>query len=192
MVITLILALVLVAVFFAGDAFLRPAGTARSLAPRESDRGSTRRLVQAFLVCIVILLVSPFLNSFSLGSLTGAGWVGWMGLFLMVLGLGLRAWSTRVLGSAYTRTLQTQGEQRLVESGPYRWVRHPGYTGTLLVWIGAGVAAQNSIATAAITLVVTTAYVHRIRIEEAMLAEKFGQAYRDYTRRTRRLLPFLY
>ena len=50
------------------------------------------------------------------------------GLALEATGLALRAWSMRTLGTSYTRTLRTEGEQHVVDSGPYRLIRHPGRT----------------------------------------------------------------
>jgi protein-S-isoprenylcysteine O-methyltransferase len=71
-------------------------------------------------------------------------------------------------------------------------VRHPGYSGSLLVWIGAGMAVSNWIALTLVTLVCLIAYIYRIRSEEAMLVARFGQEYEEYRRRTKRLIPYLY
>src|SRR5258708_1479204 len=58
----------------------------------------------------------------------------------MIIGLTLRVWAAQVLGRFYTRTLRTTDKQRIVQSGPYHLIRHPGYLGTILIWIGAGLA----------------------------------------------------
>ena len=56
------------------------------------------------------------------------------GVVLQLTGIGIRAWSMRTLGRAYTRTLRTEGGQPVIDDGPYRLVRHPGYLGSLLIW----------------------------------------------------------
>ena len=97
-----------------------------------------------------------------------------------------------MLGAFYTRTLRTSAEQRLIEDGPYRLVRNPGYLGDLLLWLGAGFAAANWIVLAIIIFPMLRVYRSRIKAEEAMLADAFPQEYSGYARRTWRLIPFLY
>jgi protein-S-isoprenylcysteine O-methyltransferase Ste14 len=65
------------------------------------------------------------------------GQAAWAGVGLCLLGLVVRALGMLTLGGSYARTLRTSSDQRLVTSGPYRWVRHPGYTGSIAVWVGA-------------------------------------------------------
>jgi protein-S-isoprenylcysteine O-methyltransferase Ste14 len=78
-----------------------------------------------------------------------------------------------------------------VEEGPYRLVRHPGYLGVLLLWLGAGLASANLLVAGLITVSMGRAYSRRIRSEEAMLTDTFGEDYVAYTRRTRRLIPWV-
>jgi protein-S-isoprenylcysteine O-methyltransferase Ste14 len=187
-----ITAYLLVFIYLFSDARLRSGKEAGSLAVTATDRQSTLRLVQAFGVSMALLLLAPLFNYFHFGG-AAAGWFpGWFGVLLMVLGIGLRAWSTRVLGRFYTRTLLIDAGQRVVQEGPYRFVRHPGYSGSLLVWIGAGLAVSNWIAFTLVTLVCLIAYIYRIRSEETMLVARFGQEYEEYRRCTKRLIPFLY
>jgi protein-S-isoprenylcysteine O-methyltransferase Ste14 len=69
--------------------------------------------------------------------------VGWVGVALMVGGLALRWWASAVLGGFYTSTLRLAKGQQIINEGPYRLVRHPGYAGVLVPWVGAGLASQN-------------------------------------------------
>jgi protein-S-isoprenylcysteine O-methyltransferase Ste14 len=114
------------------------------------------------------------------------------GLVLCVAALALGLAARRSLGPAYSPHSTASPGQSLVTRGPYRWVRHPLYAAALLwaagwplilssVW-GAGVAAG----------LVTPAVLLRIRVEEALLLEKHGQAFAEYQHRSWRLLPFLY
>lgn len=182
----------LVLVYLVTDARLRSGEKARSLVSGETDQKSTRGLVLALVVSILFLLLAPLFNYLRLGR-AGAGWLpGWFGVGIMVLGIVLRAWSTRVLGRFYTRTLLITPDHRVVQEGPYKVVRHPGYTGSLLVWVGAGLAASNWIVFLMVTLVSFIAYIYRIQSEEAMLVAEFGGEYEEYIRRTKRLIPYVY
>ncbi len=113
-----------------------------------------------------------------------------IGLILMIAGLALRWYSIWVLGTSFTCNVATRPGQQVVESGPYRWVRHPSYTGGLLTVLGVLVCCLNWASLAALILV-AAGYANRIRVEERALAADLGSAYRDYMRRTRRLIPFL-
>jgi len=80
----------------------------------------------------------------------------------------------------------------VVTSGPYRWVRHPGYAGVLVMWIGFGAALGSVPALAVTTVPNVVAYLRRIDAEEAMLVDVLGDAYRSYQRSSWRLVPGLY
>jgi protein-S-isoprenylcysteine O-methyltransferase len=98
----------------------------------------------------------------------------------------------RTLGSSYTRTLRTASDQGLVTGGPYRWVRHPGYAGSIAVWVGAALAFHSWLAAVIAAVLMLLAYGWRIRSEERMLVDHFGDAYRDYATQTSRLIPGVY
>jgi protein-S-isoprenylcysteine O-methyltransferase Ste14 len=112
------------------------------------------------------------------------------GLVLMLAGMGLRWYSIRVLGASFTCEVSTRPGQVVVESGPYRWVRHPSYTGGLVTLLGVLVCCVNWASLPAL-IVAFAGYAYRIRIEEEALARELGSPYRDYMRRTRRLIPFV-
>jgi protein-S-isoprenylcysteine O-methyltransferase Ste14 len=80
----------------------------------------------------------------------------------------------------------------VVDQGPYRLVRHPGYLGILALFVGAGSATGSWIAAGVITLLISAAYVYRIRMEETMLTTALGEPYRAYMAHTKRLIPFIY
>jgi protein-S-isoprenylcysteine O-methyltransferase Ste14 len=113
-----------------------------------------------------------------------------LGLVLMLAGMALRWYSIRVLGTSFTCEVSTRPGQEVIESGPYRWVRHPSYTGGLVTVLGVLVSCVNWASFAAL-LVVLAGYAYRIRIEERALSRDLGPPYREYMRRTKRLIPFL-
>ena len=112
------------------------------------------------------------------------------GLVLMLTGMALRWYSVWVLGASFTVDVATRPGQAVVESGPYRWIRHPSYTGGLLTLVGVLVCCCNPVSLVAIVIALA-GYVYRIRIEEEALATDLGAPYRDYMRRTKRLIPFV-
>ncbi|HEY8815863.1 MAG TPA: isoprenylcysteine carboxylmethyltransferase family protein [Candidatus Dormibacteraeota bacterium] len=112
------------------------------------------------------------------------------GLILMIAGMALRWYSIRVLGASFTMDVATRPSQAVVQSGPYRRIRHPSYTGALLTLLGILVCCVNFASLAALALALA-GYALRIRVEERALATQLGSPYRDYMRRTKRLIPFL-
>lgn len=96
------------------------------------------------------------------------------------------------LAASYTRTLRVGARQRLVVAGPYRLIRHPGYLGTLLLWLGAALTTGNGLTAATMAVALGRAYRTRMAAEEAMLGEAFADDYQFYAARTRRLVPFVY
>jgi protein-S-isoprenylcysteine O-methyltransferase Ste14 len=113
-----------------------------------------------------------------------------MGIALMLFGMALRWYSIRVLGKSFTYTVATRQDQKVVEAGPYRWVRHPSYTGALLTILGMLLCMTNPLAFLGIVPPLI-GYAYRIRVEERALVENLGEPYRSYMKRTRRLVPYL-
>ncbi len=113
-----------------------------------------------------------------------------LGLMLMVLGMALRWYSIRVLGRAFTYVVATQPDQMVIEAGPYRWIRHPSYTGGLLTILGILLCCTNPLSLLGLVPPLI-GYGYRIHIEEEALLQNLGDSYRAYMRRTRRLIPFL-
>ena len=177
--------------FFVVDSRLRQGQAARSFEAGEHDRRSTAFIGAAWGLGVVSLLLAPLLSARGIGSAIPR-WLAWVGLLLAAGGLALRVWAPHQLGRFYTRTLRTDERQTVVDEGPYRVIRHPGYAGVLALWIGAGLAVGNLPIAVAITVVMLAAYAYRIQAEERMLVATLGQPYRDYQGRTWRLLPFIY
>lgn len=113
------------------------------------------------------------------------------GLAMMAIGLSLRLWARRTIGRSFTYDLKIRPDQRLSTDGPYRHIRHPGYTGDLLFHFGIAVAF-HSLYGFAILLLLIPCFVYRMGIEEKMLTARFGDTYRRYMQRTKRLVPFFY
>lgn len=115
--------------------------------------------------------------------------VAWAGVILGVCGIALRLWSVLTLRERYTRTLRVDDEQSIERGGPYRFVRHPGYLGSLLVLNGVALASGNWIALVASLIATIAAYAYRIKVEDQMLVSALGDAYAEYRREVGALLP---
>jgi protein-S-isoprenylcysteine O-methyltransferase len=166
-------------------------GRARSMRRGPFDRGSTT-LVSGLAVAIIAGSIASHLV-WTPGVSRLPAWVCVAFLLAFAFATLLRFWSMSVLGEFFTRTLEVSAEQVVVRSGPYRWIRHPGYLAQLLaVSAFAALLSQSwwGLLLAGPTL--CAAYIYRIGVEEEMLASALGSAYRVYQERTWRLLPGLY
>jgi protein-S-isoprenylcysteine O-methyltransferase Ste14 len=114
------------------------------------------------------------------------------GICFMLLGVALRWYSVSVLGKYFTFDVAIQSGQVLVEVGPYRYIRHPSYSGALLSLLGFGLSLGNWAGLAASLSCLGFAYAYRIPVEETALASALGETYKQYVKRTWRLVPFLF
>ncbi len=117
-------------------------------------------------------------------------WVHWtLGVALALSGFGIRIIGKRTLGRFFTIRVQLQEGHELAQEGIYASVRHPLYTGLVLAWCAPPFLFGSPIGLLFVTLPVVFAVLRRIPHEEALLIEGFGDRYRQYMRRTKRLIP---
>jgi protein-S-isoprenylcysteine O-methyltransferase Ste14 len=111
------------------------------------------------------------------------------GVSLILLGVALRWYAIHTLGKYFTRDVAVSAGQQVVRRGPYRWIRHPAYSGTFLTMTGVGLAMTNWASLVVLLLCVLLGHVYRVRVEEQALMRSIGQPYVDYMRHTRRFIP---
>jgi protein-S-isoprenylcysteine O-methyltransferase Ste14 len=191
MTITTVLAYLLIAGYFVVERSLRKGKQALNLKPGTADAGSSQVLWISGVMSILLIIVAPVLNTYQIGYWSHAT-IGWLGLILMLSGLAMRYWAAKTLGKFYTRTLQVIEGQEIVNQAPYNVIRHPGYLGTLLMEIGAGLAVMNWVVLLAAVVLGITSRTYRIDAEEKMLEARFGEQYKVYSDKTWKLVPFLY
>jgi protein-S-isoprenylcysteine O-methyltransferase len=114
---------------------------------------------------------------------------GWA---LFVSGACLRWYSIYHLGRFFTVDVQVGADHELVANGPYRFIRHPSYTGMLLEFSGFALCFDSWTSFLIITVPIMAAFLYRISIEESALESVLGERYVSYRAHTRRLIPFLY
>lgn len=150
----------------------------------------------------VVLLVSMFVGIF-LAFLVAFGFPAttipwpqhalfWAGLVLMLAGTAFRWYAIRVLGKFFTRSVATRVGQYVVDTGPYRLIRHPSYSGALLALLGLGLALTNWLSLLLAVAGALIGYGYRVRVEERALATDLGQPYRAYMQHTRRFVPYVW
>jgi len=149
--------------------------------------GTARGRLSGFLIVLLIAILSGYA---AIGLLPD--WAYYLGLSLSLLGIAIWLWGQQTLGRYYSIEVVIYHGHQLVERGPYRFVRHPMYTGLFLLWAGAGFAVQSWVAAVVIAIITAIAWTRIIPIEEKVLVSEFGEQYVSYSRRVKgRFIPFI-
>jgi protein-S-isoprenylcysteine O-methyltransferase Ste14 len=114
------------------------------------------------------------------------------GVVLMAAGIAIRQWAVALLGRYFTTNVRVHTGQAVIDTGPYRWVRHPSYTGLLLILIGIGLALGNWATLVVVIVVPMIGIVNRIRVEERALLDGIGEPYRRFAATRARLIPHVW
>ena len=115
-----------------------------------------------------------------------------IGASTALAGACLRSWSVWTLGRHFRREVTIEADQRVITTGPYRWVRHPAYAGNLLTYGGLGLAFGSWVSAAVVLTAAFVGLLPRIKLEERTLERAFGSAYVNYACATARLVPHLW
>jgi protein-S-isoprenylcysteine O-methyltransferase Ste14 len=119
------------------------------------------------------------------------GFVNAMGLGLMVAGVAVRLAARKALRRQFSYALRILDDHKLVQSGIYRYVRHPAYAGDLMFHFGVPLLFSSSAGFLVMQLLIPC-FVYRMGLEENMLIEAFGHEYGEYIAHSKRLIPYLY
>jgi protein-S-isoprenylcysteine O-methyltransferase Ste14 len=150
-------------------------------------RDRATRVLIAVTLGIAVAVAAVTASRATAPRIAGPYWAA--GLIVMWLGLTIRVWAIAALGRAFRTTVEVDAEQAVVSTGPYRWVRHPSYSGLLLIVTGCGLASGNWLALAVSVVLPLPALLWRIHVEEAELTRVLGDRYRAYQAQTKRLIP---
>ncbi|MBS0226059.1 MAG: isoprenylcysteine carboxylmethyltransferase family protein [Proteobacteria bacterium] len=165
--------------------------TRRASAGQSRDQGSLRLLSIVLWTSMAMAVYAGFTHWASFPSTIVAP-LAWLGLIVLLAGLVLRAWSIRVLSRQFTVDVAIRDDHQLIRSGPYALLRHPSYTGALMCFYGVGLMLGSWASLVLLVIPPTLAFLHRIRIEEAVLSLAFPKDYPEYARTTKRLIPFVW
>lgn len=119
-------------------------------------------------------------------------WLFYPGEILFVVGYAFTGYSIRILGRYYSTYVEVLPDHTVIESGPYRLIRHPNYLGQMLGAIGLGLALQSWVALLVLVIFAGSYFAYRIGNEEAFLVAEMGNNYVNYMKRTKRLIPFVF
>jgi protein-S-isoprenylcysteine O-methyltransferase Ste14 len=115
----------------------------------------------------------------------------YLGLALAAFGVAFRQWAVLSLGRFFTVAVTVVADQTLVKRGPYHWLRHPAYSGSMATLVGLPLSLGTWVGVLLVLVLSLVGYLYRVRIEEKAMLEFFGEEYRDYMQHTWRLFPGL-
>jgi protein-S-isoprenylcysteine O-methyltransferase Ste14 len=190
------LSLALGLVYLVSEVLLTITRRSRSKTGTKQDKSTLGML---WVVIAVSIMVGVFVaRSHSLRAvvwpfeLPESNWILALAVALFAAGLAIRWWAIVTLGRFFTVDVTVEKDHELVERGPFRMVRHPSYTGVLLAFVGWALTLRNWTAILVVLVPIFIAFVRRMNVEESALTEALGDQYRDYIRRTKRLVPGVY
>ncbi|MDE2307510.1 MAG: isoprenylcysteine carboxylmethyltransferase family protein [Xanthomonadaceae bacterium] len=156
------------------------------------DSAVSRILYMLPLLFAVLLMVPEHLpgGMFEGRAVPYLSWFNPVGLALTWSGLAFSVWARVYLGSNWSGAVEVKQQHELVRGGPYRFVRHPIYTGMLAGFLGSAMAMDEWRGAIAV-LIVLASFLYKLRKEERFMVETFGEAYLDYRRKIRALIPFV-
>lgn len=175
--------------YFAFELFLLTARRGKGSA-KSTDRGT----LIAVWVLITIGCFAGFLLARRMTALNWpeASWILCLADILLVCGLALRLWAVLHLGKYFTVDVGIQPGHRVIQDGPYQFVRHPSYSGAIIALAGIGCLTFNWLGLVLILTCTSLAYALRIPVEEKALLAQFGSEYEKYAARSKRLVPGIY
>jgi protein-S-isoprenylcysteine O-methyltransferase Ste14 len=115
-----------------------------------------------------------------------------VGMALFVIGFMIRIHSLLTLKQYFTYSVAKVENHKIIETGLYKFIRHPGYLGQLFIFIGISTSISNWLSIPAMMIPVTLGYLYRIKVEERFMLEQLGKDYLNYQERTKRLIPIIY
>ncbi len=154
---------------------------------KSEDRGSLALLW--FLICLGVALAFGALRCHSARVPVARSILEPVALLLMVGGLVLRWVAILTLGRFFTVDVAVHSDQPVVDSGLYRLMRHPSYTGLMIAFLGFGVYFGNWLSFVGLLLPITLGVLNRVAKEERALLASLGPAYAAYRKRTKRFIP---
>ena len=148
--------------------------------------------IPALLVSVAGMGVSAWDLVRRQGSLHMSSVQNFVGFALIVIGLTIMLVAQIALGRSYSSTLVIRDDHQLITHGVYRFTRHPIYLGGIIgLCIGVPVYVSSLYGLLTMSALILL-ILNRIRMEERMLTEEFGDAYRTYKEATSKLIPFIY
>jgi protein-S-isoprenylcysteine O-methyltransferase Ste14 len=143
------------------------------------------------------LITFGYALSFSIGATRIGRIYDWntffiAGMSLFVIGFIIRIHSLLTLKQYFTYSVAKVENHKIIETGLYKFIRHPGYLGQLIIFIGISTSISNWLSILVMMIPITLGYLYRIKVEERFMLEQLGEDYLNYQERTKRLIPVIY
>lgn len=151
----------------------------------QDDRGTGRQM----LVSMILSTLSPIWLTTGIGHMWS--FLGWVGFGWTIGGALLHLWAIHV-NQFFVVDVTVSDDMFICTDGPYKVVRHPGYLGSLVLWIGFALSSANLFILLFVGGLMSYAIFRRMHVEEEILFERFGVDYQAYADETARLLPLVY
>jgi protein-S-isoprenylcysteine O-methyltransferase Ste14 len=143
------------------------------------------------------LITVGYVLSFAIGATKIGRIYAWntffaIGMALFVIGLLIRIYSILTLKQYFTYSVAKVENHKIIETGLYKFIRHPGYLGQLIIFIGISASISNWLSMLLMMIPVLLGYLYRIKVEEKFMTAQFGEDYKNYQERTKRIIPMIY
>lgn len=143
------------------------------------------------------LITLGYALSFSIGATKIGRIYPWntffaIGIALVVVGFIIRMHSVLSLKQYFTYSVAKVENHKLIETGLYKFIRHPGYLGQLMIFLGISISVSNWYSILLMMMPISIGYLYRMRIEEKFMSEQLGEVYLIYQGHTKKIIPLLY
>jgi protein-S-isoprenylcysteine O-methyltransferase Ste14 len=154
------------------------------------DSGSLKVILGGMWIALFLAFLLAFVKAWSFPRGAQLPLFG-IGVLMIVLGSLLRRYCWRTLGEYFTGDVRARANQPVINSGPYRLVRHPSYTAGMIMFIGIGLALGSWLSFALLTIATIATYSYRVAVEERALLETIGEPYQAYMKERKRFIPYV-
>ena len=160
---------------------------------RRQDRGSQALLIITITLGAALGVAAAYRvpGATFTTNVVGRDILFWLGVALIYAGITFRLYAIHTLGAYFTTAVAIAPQQTVIDSGPYRLIRHPAYTGVLIILFGFALTCTNWLSLLLIPAGALLGLGYRMRVEERTLQEQLGKPYQEYMRHTKRLIPFV-
>jgi protein-S-isoprenylcysteine O-methyltransferase Ste14 len=188
MTLDIIILIIASVIWIAAEVYLVIRDNAQGKGKTTIDRRTRNFNFISLIISISLAAMISWIPIFRFNS-QGPSIVFWIGISILFLGLFLRYWSINILGKYFRTTVETEKGQKVIQKGPYKWIRHPSYSGIILFCLGYGLSVQNWLSLIIAVSLPTISLLYRIKIEEEALVKGIGTEYEAYQMKTKKLIP---
>jgi protein-S-isoprenylcysteine O-methyltransferase Ste14 len=164
---------------------------------QRSKRNATTSSDKGSLWLLYSLITVGYALSFSIGATKIGRIYYWntffaIGMALILVGLMIRIHSILTLKQFFTYSIAKVENHKIIKTGLYKYIRHPGYLGQLIIFFGISTSISNWLSILVMMIPITIGYIYRIKVEESFMIEQLGEEYLNYQKLTKRIIPTIY